>query len=117
MRDICVVVRIVGISQARHNLTFSGLPLDEKLQQKNVEPQCGLLVIDLRSGDILHSLRMEGAVLELYDVVALSGVRLPMAIGFKSDEIRRMVSKRKRGRGQGAEGKTGTEKLSGLRPV
>jgi len=35
---------------------------------------------------------MEGAVLELYDVVALAGVRRPMAIGFKSDEIRRMVT-------------------------
>ncbi|MBD2516544.1 TIGR03032 family protein, partial [Nostoc sp. FACHB-973] len=41
---------IVGISQPRHNKTFSGLPLDEKLQQKNAEPRCGLLVIDLRSG-------------------------------------------------------------------
>lgn len=83
---------IVGISQPRHNKTFSGLPLDEKLQQKNVEPRCGLLVIDLRSGDIVHSLRMEGAVLELYDVVALAGVPRPMAIGFKSDEIRRMIT-------------------------
>ncbi|WP_318780353.1 TIGR03032 family protein [Atlanticothrix silvestris] len=83
---------VVGISQPRHNKTFSGLPLDEKLQQKNAEPRCGLLVIDLRSGDIVHSVRMEGAVLELYDVVALPGVRRPMAIGFKSDEIRRMVT-------------------------
>ncbi|MCF2147028.1 TIGR03032 family protein [Desmonostoc muscorum LEGE 12446] len=83
---------IVGISQPRHNKTFSGLPLDEKLQQKNAEPRCGLLVIDLRSGDIVHSLRMEGVVMELYDVVALAGVRRPMAIGFKSDEIRRLVT-------------------------
>ncbi|ACC80157.1 TIGR03032 family protein [Nostoc punctiforme] len=83
---------IVGISQPRHNKTFSGLPLDEKLQQKNVEPRCGLLVIDLRTGDIVHSLRIEGAVLELYDVATLPGVRRPMAIGFKSDEIRRMVT-------------------------
>jgi uncharacterized protein (TIGR03032 family) len=83
---------VVGISQPRHNKTFSGLPLDEKLQQKNAEPRCGLLVIDLRSGDIVHSVRMEGSVLELYDVVALPGVRRPMAIGFKSDEIRRMVT-------------------------
>ncbi|MEH2437960.1 MAG: TIGR03032 family protein [Nostoc sp.] len=83
---------VVGISQPRHNKTFSGLLLDDKLQQKNVEPRCGLLVIDLRSGDIVHSLRMEGVVLELYDVVALLGVRRPMAIGFRSDEIRRVVT-------------------------
>ncbi|MBD2410464.1 TIGR03032 family protein [Nostoc calcicola FACHB-389] len=83
---------VVGISQPRHNKTFSGLLLDEKLQQKNVEPRCGLLVIDLRSGDLVHSLRIEGVVLELYDVVALPGVRRPMAIGFRSDEIRRVVT-------------------------
>ncbi|MEH2265860.1 TIGR03032 family protein [Nostoc sp.] len=83
---------VVGISQPRHNKTFSGLALDEKLHQKNVEPRCGLLVIDLRSGDIVHSLRIEGVVLELYDVVALLGIRRPMAIGFRSDEIRRVVT-------------------------
>ncbi|MBD2677449.1 MULTISPECIES: TIGR03032 family protein [Nostoc] len=83
---------VVGISQPRHNKTFSGLLLDEKLQQKNVEPRCGLLVIDLRSGDLVHSLRLQGVVSELYDVVALPRVRRPMAIGFRSDEIRRMVT-------------------------
>ncbi|WP_325034733.1 TIGR03032 family protein [Nostoc sp. 'Lobaria pulmonaria (5183) cyanobiont'] len=82
---------IVGVSQPRHNKTFSGLPLDEKLFKKNAEPRCGLLVIDLKSGDIVHSVQTV-VVLELYDVVALPGVRRPMAIGFKSDEIRRMVT-------------------------
>jgi hypothetical protein len=31
-------------------------------------------------------------VQELYDVVVLPGVRRPMALGFKTDEIRRVVS-------------------------
>ena len=83
---------IVGISQPRHNKTFSGLPLDEQLQAKNAEPRCGLLVLDLRTGDIVHSLRLEGVVEELYDVAALPGVRRPMAIGFKTDEIRRTIT-------------------------
>ncbi len=89
---------IVGISQPRHNKTFSGLPLEEQLQAKNAEPRCGLLVIDLRSGDVVHSVRIEGVVLELYDVTALSGVRRPMAIGFRTDEIRRVITM---GRAQG----------------
>jgi uncharacterized protein (TIGR03032 family) len=83
---------IVGISQPRHNKTFRGLPLDEQLQAKNAEPRCGLLVLDLRTGDIVHSLRLEGVVEELYDVAALPGVRRPMAIGFKTDEIRRVIT-------------------------
>jgi uncharacterized protein (TIGR03032 family) len=83
---------IVGISQPRHNKTFSGLELDEKLQEKKAEPRCGLLVIDLRSGDIVHSLRIDGVILELYDIVALPGVRRPMAIGLHTDEIQRVIS-------------------------
>ncbi len=49
-------------------------------------------MIDLKTGDIVHWLRMEGVVEELYDVVALSGVVCPMALGFKTDEIRRTIS-------------------------
>ncbi len=49
-------------------------------------------MIDLRSGDIVHSLRIEGVVEELYDVQVLPGVRQPMAIGLKTDEIRRVIS-------------------------
>ena len=60
-------------------------------QKKNVAPQCGIYVIDLRSGDAVHWLRLEGIVEELYDVIVLPGVRRPMAFGFKTDEIRRVV--------------------------
>ncbi len=48
-------------------------------------------VIDLRTGDAVHWLRMEGFVEELYDVVVLPGVQRPMALGFKTDEIRRTI--------------------------
>lgn len=49
-------------------------------------------MIDLRSGEAVQRLRFAGVVDELYDVVALPGVRRPMALGFKTDEIRRVVS-------------------------
>lgn len=83
---------VVGISKPRKNQTFSGLPLDEKLAAKNAAPRCGLLVIDLTTGDVVHSVRLEGVVEELYDVAVLPGIRRPMALGFKSDEIRRLVT-------------------------
>ncbi|MFB2935937.1 TIGR03032 family protein [Aerosakkonemataceae cyanobacterium BLCC-F154] len=82
---------IVGLSQARGNKTFSGLPLEEKLAQKNAEARCGLMAIDLRTGDSVHWLRIEGVVEELYDVAVLPGVRRPMALGFRTDEIRRTI--------------------------
>ena len=83
---------VVGLSLARENRTFSGLPLDAVLRERDVEPRCGLAVIDLASGDMRHWLRIEGVVRELYDVAALRGVRRPSAIGFKTDEVQRVIS-------------------------
>ena len=83
---------VVGLSRPRHNKTFSGLALDDELKKREVDARCGLLVIDHKSGDIVHWLRIEGVVEELYDVVALPGVVRPMALGLVSDEIRRVVS-------------------------
>lgn len=83
---------LVGVSKPRENRTFSGLPLDKKLQEKDMQARCGVLVIDLRSGYIVHSLRIEGVVSELYNVAVLPGVKQAMAIGFQNDEIRRVMS-------------------------
>jgi hypothetical protein len=46
----------------------------------------------LRTGDLVHWLWFQGIVRELYDVAVLPGVRRPMALGFKSDEIRRTIT-------------------------
>jgi uncharacterized protein (TIGR03032 family) len=83
---------IIGLSKQRENRTFSDLPLDKKLQAANSEARCALQVVDLRSGDVVHWLRIEGVVEELYDVVALPGVRRPSALGFVTDEIRRVIT-------------------------
>lgn len=83
---------VVGLSRSRGNRTFSGLALDDALAARGAEPRCGLFVIDLQSGDIVHWLRIEGVAQELYDVAVLPGTRMPAAIGIKSDEIRRVIS-------------------------
>ena len=51
---------VVGMSRPRHNKTFSGLALDDELKRREAEPRCGLMVIDLRSGDSVHWLRPRG---------------------------------------------------------
>jgi len=83
---------VIGLSTCRENRTFSGLPLDDALSSRNVTPRCGLLVVDLRTGDVVHSLNIEGVVRELYDVAILPGVFRPSALGFKSEDIRRTIS-------------------------
>lgn len=83
---------VVGLSQARESRTFQGLPLDEALRKNGAEARCGLIVIDTESGDIVAWVRLEGVVRELYDVSFLPGVRNPSALGFKTDEITRMIT-------------------------
>jgi uncharacterized protein (TIGR03032 family) len=83
---------IVGLSRCRESRTLSGLPLEDELAKRQAEPRCGLMVIDLRSGDLVHWLAIDGIVQELYDVIVLPGVVRPMALGFKTDEIRRVIT-------------------------
>jgi uncharacterized protein (TIGR03032 family) len=82
---------IVGLSKSRQNKTFSGLELDSNLKSAGVEARCGVQVINLATGDVVHWIRLEGIVDELYDTVVLPQVVRPQALGFKTDEIRRVL--------------------------
>lgn len=84
---------VVGISRPRpDSRTLQGLPLDATLAEKGVAARCSILVIDLKRGDIVHWLNIQGVVQELYDVIVLPGAIRPMALGFQSDEIRRALT-------------------------
>ncbi|WP_435008424.1 TIGR03032 family protein [Tundrisphaera lichenicola] len=83
---------VVGLSKPRRDGTFGGLALDKVLARRGEEAVCGLAVVDLRSGEAVHSVRFEGMVSELYDVAILPGATRPMALGFKGDGIRRIVA-------------------------
>jgi uncharacterized protein (TIGR03032 family) len=90
---------VVGLSLARENRTFAGLALDKALAGRGAEARCGLLLIDLATGDTPHWLRFGGVVRELYDVAALPGVRRPAMVGFLGDDIRHVI---RVGQGPGA---------------
>lgn len=83
---------IVGLSKARENRTFSGLALDDMLKARDTEARCGLAIIDTATGHMPFWIRIEGVVNELFDVAFLPGVRNPSIIGFKSDEVKRVIS-------------------------
>jgi uncharacterized protein (TIGR03032 family) len=82
---------IVGLSKPREK-TFSGLKLDQELIQYHTKPCCGLMVIDINTGKIIHRLQLEGVITELYDVQVLPNVQQPMALGFQTDEISRILT-------------------------
>ena len=53
---------VVGLSLPRDSETFSGLSLDDTLEQAGVGAVCAIQVIDLRSGEIVHWLQFKGVV-------------------------------------------------------
>jgi uncharacterized protein (TIGR03032 family) len=63
----------VGLSKVRESNVFGGIPLTERVAER----QCGVYVIDLRSGQTAAFLRFEGDVQEIFDVQVLQGVRYP----------------------------------------
>jgi uncharacterized protein (TIGR03032 family) len=83
---------VVGLSKARDDVSFQGLALQENLIARNAEPRCGIFVIDLDSGDVVHWLRFEGLVNELYDVVVLPGVTRPSSIDFRGQDVNNVIS-------------------------
>jgi len=95
--DIVKGYGVVGISMPREDRTFQGLPLERMLAERGAEPRCGLIVIDLTTGDTVAWLRIENVVRELFDVAVLPGVRRPALIGFRGSEIQRIISIDNRG--------------------
>jgi uncharacterized protein (TIGR03032 family) len=83
---------VVGLSKARHDRTFTGLALEHALAARGAQAQCGLHIINLRTGDAEHFLRVEGIVTEIYDVVVLPGAVRPVALGFKTNEIQQTIA-------------------------
>jgi len=82
---------VVGLSKLR-SPQFTGLPLEERLQETGAPGGCcGLRVIDLKTGAILHSLDLPEPIDELFDVVVLPGARQPRALGLQAEDIQCLV--------------------------
>lgn len=71
---------VVTVSLPRHG-TFEDLPLEQTLRANGTGPRCGLLIIDLRNGDIVQWFRLRGDINELFDVHVIENVRCPRALG------------------------------------
>ncbi len=90
LRGLCFVghYAVVGSSKPRRGDIYSGLPLDDALESRGLEPHLGLFVIDTTSGELVEWFLVEGRVRELFDVCALPGVRRPAAVGLIADDVR-----------------------------
>jgi uncharacterized protein (TIGR03032 family) len=70
----------VGLSQVRESNTFGGIPLTDRVAQR----ECGIYAIDLRNGRTVAFLRFEGDVQEIFDVQVLHGTRYPELLELSS---------------------------------
>ena len=82
---------IVTVSKPRDG-AFKHLSLDQELAVRDADAWCGVLVINLSSGDIVEWIRLEGHITELFDVAAMPGVRCPMLIGPATVEIQKTIT-------------------------
>jgi uncharacterized protein (TIGR03032 family) len=70
----------VGLSQVRESNFFGGIPLTERVAER----ECGVYAIDLRNGGIAAFLRFEGDVREIFDVQVLHGAVYPELLELNS---------------------------------
>jgi uncharacterized protein (TIGR03032 family) len=81
---------IVTLSLPRDS--FSGLALDDELKRRDAEPWCGVHIIDLKSGDVVHWIRLDGEIRELFDIRVLPGVVKPTSTGILTDAIHSAIT-------------------------
>ena len=84
---------VVGVSLPRDRTqVFQGLGLQDRLAAERVAPRCMIAIINLRSGDLEHSIEIAAPISEVYDVAILPGVRHPHLIGLSKDDIRFIIT-------------------------
>lgn len=81
---------VVGLSKLR-SASFSDLALEERLTAEGNTSHCGLMVINLNTGQIVEWLHIGETVEELFDIVILPNVRQPEALGLQEDSLQRLV--------------------------
>jgi uncharacterized protein (TIGR03032 family) len=82
---------VVTLSLPRHG-RFQGLALDDELARRKAVPWCGLLIIDIRNGDVVEWVRFASEVKELFDVALISDVRCPRGLTPGSPALRDAIS-------------------------
>lgn len=80
---------IVGLSQPPGQI-IADLKLAEKLTSNQAE--CGLLVINIQSGEIVHWLQLPGEITDIADVQILPGVSHPQIAEIGSEESHRLIT-------------------------
>ena len=84
---------LVGCSRPpKDEGTFSGLAVQDRLDRDGNAAVCGVYVVDLHAGRLVHSVVLQGAGPELHDVAALRATRSASAVGVEGDDVQNFVT-------------------------
>ena len=72
--------------------TFQGLELEENIRARGGVAWCGIQIVDMRTGDIVQWIRLDGYIKELFDVAVIPGARCPMALAIGTPELQQTIS-------------------------
>ena len=88
LRGLSIIERyaLVTVSKPRYG-KFEEMPITYELTKRNLDPICGVMVIDLTQGEIVEWLRLEGDVLELFTVELMPGIKCPMVVGPQTEQF------------------------------
>lgn len=81
----------VTLSKPRYG-RFEGLALDNKMTEKDADAWCGVQVISLADGSVAQWIRFDGAIMELFDICVLPGVKDAITLGPQSGEIQNFIT-------------------------
>ena len=79
------------VSKPRYQ-RFDGLELANRMEEKDADPWCGVLIVSLSDGTIAQWVRFDGAIQELFDVCALHGVKDALTVGPHTAEFNNFVT-------------------------
>ena len=83
---------IVCLSNSSSRTHVHTLPIYSALAQRGINPRCGVEVVDLASGEVVHWIRFETGGTELYDIVTIPNVRSPQVLSPDSEDLDRRLT-------------------------
>jgi uncharacterized protein (TIGR03032 family) len=81
--DFVGPLAFIGLSQVRESAVFSGIPLVQRLRERN----CGVWVVNIETGKTIGFLRFEAGVQEIFAVQVLRGMRFPELLEWNDQRL------------------------------
>ena len=70
---------------------YQELELGAELRKRNLEPWCGIFIVDLKNAKLLHWVQLQGLISELDDLTVIPDSCRPSIIGFQNQQIKRTI--------------------------